>query len=347
MMKINAQVLDSVEWWLDQLRRFLAIASKQRQSNADWFVDLADDGIRLNEIKRAKFQSAPLPLDANASEISTILQTSHRRNRPSFDIRIEPSVVLIRELAPIRLPPRQARAMAELDLLASTPIDPKQAHIVFIDDPKSGCAYHVVKTKTLAPVLEAIRAAGGTVRSIAITEGDQERSIDRPSLISIWAPTRREKFVLRAWVTACAIVFLSLAATYAHSQWRYWQAEAVLDEQIANAQVEAKRARTILQKRQTELEQTDRIRAEKKNAISTVRVLAELTRLLPDNAWATDLSLKNNELTLTGFAGSAADLIQPIDASPLFSAPEFASPVVKVPGQTGERFTITARIDRQ
>jgi len=210
----NALGRNFFDWWLDQLGRLWPTSSRQRQPNVDCYVKLADNGVRLRVARTAEFQSTSLPVDATASEISALLQTGQLRDSPSFDIQIEPSLFLTRDLAPKRLPPRQGRTMAELDLLASTPIDPKQAHIVFTDDPKGGCVYHVVKTKTLAPTLGAIRAAGGTVRSIAIAEGDQERSIDRLSLISIWPPTRREKFVLRAWVTACAIIFLSLAATY-------------------------------------------------------------------------------------------------------------------------------------
>lgn len=347
MATYKAQVLDAFHWWNKELLTVWAnLALKAKHPKPSDFTNvISNDGIRVHADGDPEFQSPPLDAYAISEEIAALLRLGRRR--PSIAIRIDSGLILKRHLSLQRLPARQARAMAELDLMASTPIDPKQAHIVFTDDSVRGCSYHVVKAKTLAAVLEAIRTAGGTVRSIAIVEDDQKRPIDRLSLEAIWPPTKRERLVRRAWVTAGATLLLGLAGTFAHTQWRYWQAEAVLDEQIADAQIEAKKARTILQKRQTELEQTDRIRAEKKNAISTVRILAELTRLLPDSAWATDLSLKNNELTLTGFAGSAADLIQPIEASPLFSAPEFASPVVKVPGQTGERFTITARIDPQ
>ncbi|AZO33069.1 fimbrial assembly protein [Mesorhizobium sp. M1B.F.Ca.ET.045.04.1.1] len=322
------------------------IIPRQKQtSTSDWIVALADDGIRVGRAGAPEVQSVPLTPNAPANEISTLLHAGNRRKRPSFDVLIHSGIFLTRQLGALRLPPRLARTMAELDLLASTPIDPAQVHLVFAASPEQGCSYHVVKTKTLSAVLSAIHAVGGTVRSIALVEHGQAKRVDRPSLAAIWPPTKREHLVTRAWAVACAILFLCLAATYAHAQWRYWQAGAALDEQIAEAQIQAKEARAILQKRQTELEQIDRIRAEKKSAVSTVRILAEVTHMLPDSAWVTDLSSKKGELTISGFAASAADLIQPIDASPLFSAPEFAAPVVKVPGQTGERFTITARID--
>ncbi|WP_246675360.1 hypothetical protein [Mesorhizobium sp. B2-3-4] len=45
--------------------------------------------------------------------------------------------------------------MAELDLLAATPIDPAQVHIVFATTSEEDSSYHVVKAKTLAGVLDA------------------------------------------------------------------------------------------------------------------------------------------------------------------------------------------------
>lgn len=143
---------------------------------------------------------------------------------------------------------------------------------------------------------------------------------------------------------ACSALFGTAVFTFGHAQWRYWQAGTELDAQIADAQVQAKAARSSLQKRQANIEQVERIRNEKKTSASLVRVWAELTHLLPDTAWLTDLSAKGEDLTITGFSTSAAELIEPLDGSPLFAAPEFAAPVVKIPGQDGERFTITAKI---
>jgi len=337
------QILDGFDWWGDELRAILgSLATKYGPARpSGWVIAIADDGIRVQLAGAPEFQSRPLDLDASVDEIAALLTAKH----PSVAVRIESSLALTRRLATHRLPARQARSMAELDLLASTPLDLSHVHILRTALPEQGCSYHVVKTKTLSSVLDAVRSTGGTVRSIAIVEQGQAKPVDRLSCAAVWPPTRRERIWKQAWLAASVAVVLGLAATWAHAHWRYWQAGAELDEQIAGAQMQARKARAVLQKRQTELEQTDRIRAEKKSAVSTVRVLAELTRLLPDGAWVTDISSKKGELTVTGFAASAADLIQPIDASPLFSSPEFAAPVVKVPGQAGERFTITARID--
>lgn len=76
--------------------------------------------------------------------------------------------------------------------------------------------------------------------------------------------------------------------------------------------------------------------------MSVVKLLAEVTHVLPDSAWVTDFSSKGNTLTITGYAASASELIAPLEGSPLLTSPEFSAPVTKVPGQSGERFTISA-----
>lgn len=345
MAAYKAQILDGFDWWRDELRAVWAsfVRLAKQAKPPDWTIGIANDGIRVYAAGTLEFQSQPLEPDATSDEIAALLRVG--RKHSSVAIRVDSVLALKRRLGVWRLPVRQARDMAELDLMASTPIDISRVHVVFADPVDDGCLYLVVKKKTLTPALDAIRSVGGTLSSLSIADAERTVRLSPLSLAAVWPPRARDRFERRAWIAAFSAILLGVASSYTHAQWRYRQAEAALDEQIADSQVKARKARTILQKRQMELEQTDRIRAEKKSAASTVRILAELTRLLPDNAWVTDLSSKKNELTITGFASSAADLIQPIDASPLFSSPEFAAPVVKVPGQAGERFTITARID--
>ncbi|MER8409360.1 PilN domain-containing protein [Mesorhizobium sp. M1307] len=346
MATLNEQFLDFFDWWLDELRGvWTHVSPEQKRSySGNWIVSIADDGIRVREANAPEFQSIPLAPNALADEISALLQTGIRRKQPTFDISIQRGLFLTRQLGTRRLPLRQARSMAELDLLASTPIDPAQVHIVFAEDSNLDCSYHVVKTKTLAAVLEAVRRAGGTVGSLSVTDADRARQADQLSLAAIWPPTKRDRRKRTAWMAACSVLFGTALFTFGHAQWRYWQAGTELDAQIADAQVQAKAARSSLQKRQVNIEQVERIRNEKKTSASMVRVWTELTHLLSDTTWLTDLSAKGGDLTITGFSTSAAELIEPLDESPLFSMPEFAAPVVKIPGQDGERFTISAKI---
>ncbi|SDZ89262.1 PilN domain-containing protein [Rubrimonas cliftonensis] len=71
--------------------------------------------------------------------------------------------------------------------------------------------------------------------------------------------------------------------------------------------------------------------------------LAELSAILPDDAWLSALRLTEEAVEITGHAADAVALVALIDASPGFAAPRFLAPITREPGEAGERFTLTAR----
>jgi general secretion pathway protein L len=80
----------------------------------------------------------------------------------------------------------------------------------------------------------------------------------------------------------------------------------------------------------------------KKNA--HIKVLAELSKLLPKTAWLTSISVdEQGKIEIEGVANRAADIISPIENSTLFQNVEFSSPVT-VKGGT-ERFSLKMQIE--
>lgn len=340
----TSSFLDALDWWLGELRdvaRKVGI-KKNEPNQAVWTIRLADDDIRIHG---AEVATSQLSADANSSDVATLLGGALRHIKGvTVDIQVDGALVLKRQLAPRRIPKRQARAMADLDLLASTPIDPAEIRVIFPRNDNAVCDYFVVKKQRLASVVEGIRLAHAAIGSVRIEYDGQVILADRLSTDAISPRPARHRLLKQ--VTRSAVVVAAVLAifTWGHVQWRLDQADRVLDEQIAAVEGPAKAASLALKKRQTEIEQIDKIRADRGNAVSIVRLLAELTRLLPDDVWLTDFSVKGNELTATGYATRAAELIDTLETSPFLTAPEFSAPVTKVPGQTGERFTITVKV---
>lgn len=360
----TASILDFLDWWSGELRAaWTSLFAAKQAPGPDWSIALCDDGIRVHRKDAPEFQSQPLPVDASADEIATAFgpETFGDRKAPAtlpiqrraltIAIEIRDGLFLKRRLA-ARLPVRQARAMAELDLLASTPLDSSQVHILFGADIGQGTdvrtgddvSYYVVKRKTLKPALEALRQQiGGSNIAMFVVDGDERIAVDRLSMNAV-RPNTAGRWRRRH---AFAALFVAALCTYGHVEWRYSRANARLDEQIEAVEGKAREARAILNRRKAELAQIEKIRAERKASASVVRTLGVLTDLLPDSVWLTDLSLRQKDLTISGFAQSAADLIGPIEAAPLFASPQFESPVTKVPGQDGERFTIAAKTESE
>ncbi|WP_212629043.1 PilN domain-containing protein [Pseudomonas sp. KB-10] len=77
---------------------------------------------------------------------------------------------------------------------------------------------------------------------------------------------------------------------------------------------------------------------------SAVQVLAEMTRLLPDDYYLSVLDIQRDRITVNGIGPRAVELIQAINDSPMFDAAKFSAPVNRNM-QTGlDQFTITASL---
>jgi Tfp pilus assembly protein PilN len=76
-------------------------------------------------------------------------------------------------------------------------------------------------------------------------------------------------------------------------------------------------------------------------AASKLQILALVTRTIPDHTWLYSLRLNPKSLEISGMSRSAADLIQLLDKSGLFSKTQFSSPIVS-DASGNENFTIQA-----
>jgi Tfp pilus assembly protein PilN len=77
---------------------------------------------------------------------------------------------------------------------------------------------------------------------------------------------------------------------------------------------------------------------------TNIRVLVELSGLIPQTAWLSSLSVdEKGVVEIDGFANRAADIIQPLENSDLFKDVEFSSPVTVREGT--ERFSIKMQIE--
>ena len=81
--------------------------------------------------------------------------------------------------------------------------------------------------------------------------------------------------------------------------------------------------------------------------LEVVKAWEELSRILPDTAFLTDLTIKDERVEIAGFSEKPATLIGSIEASALFQRAQFTSPVVKVPGFTGDNFHISFEQEEQ
>lgn len=84
--------------------------------------------------------------------------------------------------------------------------------------------------------------------------------------------------------------------------------------------------------------------AQQKQAPLLVGILAEVTRILPDGTWVTELTFDGQTVRLVGSSSSASDLIAIIDRSPQFSGAKFEAPLIHDQTNNTDRFDLSFRL---
>jgi general secretion pathway protein L len=156
----------------------------------------------------------------------------------------------------------------------------------------------------------------------------------------VWAPAA----LVAVFVVAAAFVPLLQKRQYAI-------ALAALDAEAGQQAQAADKLRAQLEAMQNEY---NFILAKKYSYPSTVHVLDEVTRALPDDTWITQLEVKTSgraketqhDVYLRGESGNAGKLIALLEDSKLVEQVTPRSPTTKIQGSSGEIFDLGARLKK-
>lgn len=146
--------------------------------------------------------------------------------------------------------------------------------------------------------------------------------------------------------TGLAVALVLLAAGWAGlSYFKRAQAHASVTEQVAMERDRAVRLRRAQAAAEERFETGAVVLREKARSPSLVAVWEDLSRTLPDDAWLTELRIADRRGRISGFASSAAPLIELLERLEGVSGVAFASPVTINPDNRSERFDITFILD--
>jgi len=150
---------------------------------------------------------------------------------------------------------------------------------------------------------------------------------------------------LNRWLALVALLLIAAALAIPLQQQRLTAAD--LERQVAVAKAAAQQS-VQLRDRLDQLDANVRFLSDQKRQIPMLtHVLAELTRVIPDQAYVEQLDVRDGELNLRGLATTPSDLIALLDQSALFSKPEFRAPVTQDPRLRLERFQLSAKVAEQ
>jgi general secretion pathway protein L len=347
-MSVSNFVSDLMLWWPDELRKALGGRSSTTATKTDLIARIIRGGVELSPAPGAKAAFDPV-LAAEPSDIGPTLKSAvpGRLGKPAVAVVIEPERYLKRRLSAIRLPRSRQIAMARLDLQSATPFNLADSFLLLpaYDSQITDSSYYTVRKSVLGPVIAALEAAGCSIASVSVADAGRALPADRLSLADIVGRTVGAGIARKALAIGTAVAAAGLIAVVGAAHWRYATAAAEIDARIEAADAQVRNLRKLLTDRDAKIAQIGAVRDEKKGTVPFVAIIEEMSRAIPDTTWLTEISVTGDMVRFAGFAESAAALIPILESSPLFSAPTFMEPVVRVVNQEGERFSIAMQIE--
>ena len=142
------------------------------------------------------------------------------------------------------------------------------------------------------------------------------------------------------------LTLLLLAAVVIVPIWQKRQAAIDLMAPLATAKQAAQEADQLRERLLKLTTDYNFLPAKKWEAHSTVRLLDELSRRLPDDTFVIQLDFDGKSVQVQGESGSASTLVELLEASPLMRDVAFKAQLTKMMGSGSDRFHIAAALEQ-
>ncbi len=248
------------------------------------------------------------------------------------------------------------------DLDRQTPFTPDQIYLAHRIERRSETAegalrleveLTIVLRRVVAPLIERIRAGGGAVYSVSIT--NPANGITQELLpVAERAPrrlSRLQKINLGLLATLIALCLSAILVPIAQRRAEVVELQPLVDK----ARGEADATRKIEAEFQRLSQEYQIATAKKYQSYAAVDIIEELTRLSPDTTWLQSLEMKAppgaaktkssvREVQLVGEAASASKMIEALEQSPLLQNTTQRAQTTRGSQPNTERFQIATEL---
>lgn len=328
-----------LHWWKNELLQLLPSAMQAQFAHAHGRVlvrvlpgDAADsDGsLELSWCEGDSLQmleALPLDqdLDVQRSQLATLLLEREVNEAPRDLLLSREQVLSKRVQLPLAAESNLRQALAfEMD--RHTPFN---AQAVYFDyqvlerDRERGQLHldMVVAPRSLVdPLLEVLEPRGLAPTGVDVQSDGMPGGFN---LLPLARRSRIRRQRTRINILLAVTLVLILALVMAQSLWLRQQQIDNINLAIEEVRIEARRVQNIRAQIDDASEAAGFLLKQRSAAPPTVKVLAEATRLMPDDTYLDRLRVWEGNIQLQGKSGNAQQLIEMVNSSPLFSGTEF------------------------
>ena len=340
-------VLPYIHWWLKEvkemlpqtLRNFFAEHRLQvRASQGEVCID-DPDGEGSKEVCHALGSQ-----DGSEGYIPAVKQRC--------DLLLDDSLVLMREL---ELPFEAEATLRQVLMFSMDRYTPFNENNVFFDykivrrdsaNKKISLKLYVAPREGVEPVIRKLAYMGIEPVTLDVATIANSGKAGERAGVNLLSPERRPGIAgmgrSNRLLALSALILLLVAVLVPFIQRQHTATE--LESELSLLRGQVRQAEVDRMELADRLERMRQIRTQSTAMPALLDVLLELTRLIPDDAWAGQVTIKSGRVRLTGEASAASELLAQLSNSSIFSDPKFEAPLTQNPKNGRERFVISLAI---
>jgi general secretion pathway protein L len=242
---------------------------------------------------------------------------------------------------------RNLKNILKFELDRISPLDPEQVRFdyrVLNRDKAAGqieVELRILKREVADEAVRQCRSVGLEPDSLGFI-GDDPAATAQSFPLSTTASLRGQWQTWRVPALSALAVVLGIGALLAsYSRQQDWMDG--LSNELTAAKVKAHSVE-VLQEEIDKAKLGMAFLGKQKQSPLVIKVLAEVTHILPDRTWLVTFELNGREVRIRGFSNAASSLIARFDNSPLFANSQFRSTLTKGPASDLERFDLSFEI---
>lgn len=346
------QVLD---WWLGELIGMVPARIRQSLTFARNHMILAPDHAGYAVLYCSGAATRPLgriPADALLSPVSLTaaigdagLARRTLQGKLPLTLRLPASKALVTRLSLPAAVKADLPQILRFEMDRRTPFSADSAFFSYDILPgavagKLTVIMTVMAKAAVSELLTRLAPLGVPIRQVTVAG-----SADIPVSGNLLPPEKTGNGGLRLVLRLGALGTVLIVAAGLYSMWQ--DSEAT----VSTLRHDIARLRKIVEQVETSGAEIERLQAasaflseRRRNSLTATHILADLTRVLPDDTWLMQLSMSDDKLQIAGYSSAAAGLIERIMQSSAFRTPQFRSAVTQDATTGRERFEMVMTI---
>jgi general secretion pathway protein L len=338
------------EWWRDEL---LGLMPHRWLAGAEASVVLAqvDGGFQIvTTASPARRGSEAAQVLSRPQAFAALADMAASRKARTVGLRLPFSQCFERRVELPKVARDDLRRMLGFDLERATPFRLGAVYTAWLPTGEAGAKGKqrlrqlVIKREAVDSLIADVKAAGLVPAFVDCWQTTPASGLALNFLDADEPPrSGRARHITGPRALAVLVVVLSgIAGVLA--LWRYEAALTEIRAETAKVRAQAAAVRAAMERSGAAVAELARLQRMKLGQVPAVEVLEELSRLLPDAVWLTDLRIESDAVDIAGLAKSGAALPPLFVGSALFADAALTAPVTLDPREDKERFSLRIRL---